>query len=119
MAGEEVCQVCRKPHAEARPLDVKYALERETGIDFTGPEEVLRQDHIKDQALDSYERDLEIMLSICLYYRILGRKFNHTPGACSRRFHWIYAKNEAYQTRKREEKEWIQRYIACWNCYQP
>jgi len=50
---------------------------------------------------------------------MLGRTFSHAPGACSRRFHWIHAKNEAYQTRKREEKEWIQRYVACWNCYQP
>jgi Lhr-like helicase len=119
MAGEEVCQVCREPHAEARPLDVKFTLGKETGIDFTGPEEVLRQDHIKDQVLDSYERDLEIMLGICLYCRVQGRKFDHAPGKCSRRFHWIHAKNEALQTRRKEEKEWIERYVACWNCYQP
>jgi len=87
MAGEEVCQVCREPHAEARPLDVKFALGRETRIDFTRPEEVLRQDHIKDQVLDSYGRDLEIMLGICLYCGVQGRKFNHTPSECSRRFH--------------------------------
>jgi hypothetical protein len=88
-------------------------------MEFTGPDEVLRQDHVRDQVLDSYERDLEVMLGSCLYCRILGRKFNHAPGKCSRRFHWIHAKNEALQTRKREEKDWIQRYMACWNCYQP
>jgi hypothetical protein len=119
MTGEEVCQVCREPHAEARPLDLKFELAVTRGMQFTGPDEVLRQDHIRDQVLDSYERDLEVMLGSCLYCRILGRRFNHEPGACSRRFHWIHAKNEAYQTRKREEKEWIQRYVACWKCYQP
>ncbi|KAF8848457.1 hypothetical protein BDZ45DRAFT_709264 [Acephala macrosclerotiorum] len=96
-------QVCREPHTKARSLDVKFALRRETRIDFTGLE----------------ERDLEIILCICLYCRVQGRKFNHAPSKCPRRFHWINAKNEAYQTRKKEEKEWIQRYVACWNCYQP
>jgi hypothetical protein len=119
MAGEEVCQVCREPHAEARPLDLRFELAAQGGMEFTGPDEVLRQDHVRDQVLDSYERDLEVMLGSCLYCRLLSRKFDHAPGACSRRFHWIHAKNEAYQTRKREEKEWIQRYVACWNCYQP
>ena len=59
------------------------------------------------------------MLGICLYCGVQGRKFNHTPSECSRRFHQIHAKNEALQTRKKEEKEWIKRYIACWNYYQP
>lgn len=119
MPGEEVCQVCREPHKEGRPLDLKFELAAHRGMEFTGPDEVLRQDHVRDQVLDSYERDLEVMLGSCLYCRILGRKFNHAPGKCSRRFHWIHAKNEALQTRKREEKDWIQRYMACWNCYQP
>jgi len=119
MAGEEVCQVCREPHTEARPLDLRFELAVARGMQFTGPDEVLRQDHVQDQALDSYERDLEVMLGSCLYCRPLGRRFNHAPGTCSRRFHWIHAKNEAVQTRKREEKDWIQRYVACWNCYQP
>jgi hypothetical protein len=119
MLGEEVCQVCQEPHKEGRPLDLKFELAARRGMEFTGPDEVLRQDHVQDQVLDSYERDLELMLGSCLYCRILSRKFDHAAGACPRRFHWIHAKNEAYQTRKREEKEWIQRYVACWNCYQP
>jgi hypothetical protein len=56
-------------------------------MEFTGPDEVLRQDHVRDQVLDSYERDLEVMLGSCLYCRLLSRKFDHAPGACSRRFH--------------------------------
>ena len=75
MAGEEVCQVCQEPHDEARPLDLIYALESLNGIGFTGPEEVLRQDHVRDQVLDGYERDLEIMVGHCLYYRALGCRF--------------------------------------------
>jgi hypothetical protein len=35
------------------------------------------------------------------------------------RLHWIHAKNEALQTRRKEEKEWIGRYMVYWNCYQP
>jgi hypothetical protein len=87
MSGEEVCQVCQEPYAEARPLNVKFALGRETGMVFTRPEEVLRQDHIQDQVLDRYKKDLEIMLGICLYCRVQGRRFNHAPGKCCRRFH--------------------------------
>lgn len=56
MLGEEVCQVCQKPHTEDRPLDLKYELAVDRGMGFTGPDEVLRQDHIRDQVLDSYER---------------------------------------------------------------
>jgi Lhr-like helicase len=119
MAGEEVCQVCGDPHTEARPQDLTFALERPAGMVFTGPEEVLRQDYARDQVLDSYERDLQTMVGSCLYCRVEGRSFEHAAGKCSRRFHWINAKNEAYQTRKGEDKDWIERYVACWNCYQP
>jgi superfamily II DNA or RNA helicase len=117
MAGEEVCQVCGDPHTEARPQDLTFALERPAGMVFTGPEEVLRQDYARDQVLDSYERDLQTMVGSCLYCRVEGRRFEHAAGKCSRRFHWINAKNEAYQTRKGEDKDWIERYVACWNCY--
>ena len=119
MAGEEVCQVCGDPHTEARPQDLTFALETAAGMVFTGPEEVLRQDYARDQVLDSYERDLQTMVGSCLYCRVEGRSFEHAARKCSRRFHWINAKNEAYQTRKREDKDWIERYVACWNCYQP
>jgi len=86
---------------------------------FTGPEEVLRQDYVRDQVLDSYERDLQTLAGSCLYCRVEGRSFEHAARKCSRRFHWIQAKNEAHQTRKREGKDWIERYVACWHCYQP
>jgi len=94
--GEEVCQVCQEPHKEGRPLDLKFELAARRGIEFTGPDKVLRQDHVQDQVLDSYERDLKLILGSYLYCRILSRKFNHAAGACPRRFHWIHAKNEAY-----------------------
>ena len=119
MAGEEACQVCGEPHTEARPRDLTFALERPAGMVFTGPEEVLRQDYTRDQVLDSYERDLQIMVGSCLYCRVEGRSFEHAARKCSRRFYWINAKNEAYLARKGEGKDWIERYVACWNCYQP
>lgn len=119
MAGDEACQVCREPRAEARPLDLRFELAARRGMGFTGPDEVLRQDHVRDQVLGGYERDLEAMLGICLYCRLLGRTFDHVPGACSRRFDWINAKNEALRTRKGEGKKWIRQYVACWKCYQP
>jgi hypothetical protein len=96
MAGEEVCQVCGDPHTEARPQDLTFALETPAGMVFTGPEEVLRQDYARDQVLDSYERDLQTMVGSCLYCRVEGRSFEHAARKCSRRFHWINAKNEAH-----------------------
>jgi len=121
MPGDEPCQVCGEPHREQRPAGAAFALPRRVAVEmeFSGPEEVLRQGHVRDQALDSYERDLEIMVGLCLYCRVAGRGFDHAPSQCSRRFRWIHAKQEAYRTREREDKEWIERYVACWQCYQP
>ena len=48
-------------------------------MEFSGPEKVLRQGHVRDQALDSYERDLEIIIGLYLYYRVAGRGFDYTP----------------------------------------
>ena len=87
MPGEEVCEVCREPHQEARPPNVKFGLARQGRMSFTGPDKVLRQDHVRDQVLDGYEKDLEIMLGSCLYCRVMGRRFLHAPDTCSRRFH--------------------------------
>ena len=119
MAGEEACQVYREPYTEARPRDLTFALETPAGMVFTGPEEVLRQDHVRDQVLDSYKRDLQAIVSSCLYCRVEGCSFEHAACKCSRRFYCINAKNEAYQAQKREGKDWIERHVACWNCYQP
>jgi hypothetical protein len=119
MPGDEPCQVCKTARPTPRPVDVVYALPRKAMIEFTGPAEVLRQDHIQDEVLDKYEADLEAMVGTCLYCRVEGRRFRHLAGQCSRRFQWIHAKNEAYQTQKSRNKEWIQRYVACWDCYQP
>ena len=119
MLGEQPCQVCNEPHEEGRPAGVVFALTAAVPMHFTGPAEVLRQDHVRDEALDSYEKDLEIMIGSCLYCRVGHRKFDHMPDACSRRFEWIRAKETAYQTRRKEGKEWIGRYVVCWRCYQP
>ena len=119
IAGEEACQVCGEPYTEARPQDLTFALKTPAGIVFTGPEEVLRQDHARDQVLDSYKRDLQAIVGRCLYCRVEGRGFEHAARKCSRQFHWINTKNKAYQARKGEGKDWIERYVACWNCYQP
>jgi Lhr-like helicase len=119
MVGEEACGVCCAGHVQTRPSEVRFHLSRRQEIAFTGPEEVLRQDHLQDETLDRYERDLEIMKGCCLYCRIAVRPFDHLAHACPRRFDWIRAKTLAYETRKREGKDWIQRFTACWKCYQP
>lgn len=105
MPGEEVCQVCKEPHHEARPLDLRFELAVPAQVTFTGPEEVLRQDYVQDQVLDRYEQDLEAVAGTCLSCRMQGRRFNHGPYSYSRRFSWIQAKDEAYQARKSEGKE--------------
>lgn len=66
MTGDEICQVCKEPHLDARPPDLIYTFEASKEEIFTGPEEVLRQDHMRDQILDNYERDLQIMMGSCL-----------------------------------------------------
>ena len=119
MDGDEACQVCGKPQVSARPAGLLFQLRGSEQSEFTGPGEVLRQDNVKEQALDRYEKDLEILKDNCLYCRAEGRRFDHAGGQCPRRFHWINAKKEAYQTQKKKGKEWIRRYRACWRCYQP
>lgn len=49
----------------------------------------------------------------------MGRWFFYALDTCSRRFHWINAKRDAIELRKREGKMWIYRYVVCWDCYQP
>jgi hypothetical protein len=119
MAEDEACQVCVQPHVEPRPVNLKFSLPLQVRMTFTGPDEVFRQDYVQDQVLDRYESDLQTMLGTCLSCRVQSRKFNHAPQTCSRRFSWIHAKNDAYQARKTEGKEWIERYVAYWKCYQP
>jgi len=119
MSDDEPCQVCITVHSASRPADLVYTLPQKAGMEFTGPSEVLRQDHMQDEVLDRYEADLEAMVGTCLYCRIEGLRFNHIAGQCSRRFRWINAKKEAYESRKSKSQEWIRRYVACWECYQP
>lgn len=120
MQGEEACEVCGTGHTEARPVDVQYQLRKiEEQLEFTGPAEVLRQDQVRDEVLEGYERDLEVMSGSCLYCRVQGRRFDHSGSQCGRRFEWIKAKTEALEAQKKEGREWIERYLACWKCYQP
>ena len=110
--------MCVTGHREARPKDVQYRLRKVEQIEFTGPAEVLQQDQVRDEVLEGYERDLEVMSGSCLYCCVQGRGFNHSGSKCSRRFEWIRAKTEALEAQKKEGREWIERYKACWKCYQ-
>ena len=57
MEDEEPCQVCVHGHSESRRVGFEFTLPcGQPGENFTGPAEVLRQDYLKDQALDRYER---------------------------------------------------------------
>jgi hypothetical protein len=87
--------------------------------EWTGPKEVLRQDHVKDESLDRYQQELEAMRWCCLYCRAQGQKFDHMEKSCVGRFEWMRAKKEAYETGKQEGRGWIAQYVACWKCYQP
>ena len=59
--------MCGTGHTEARPLDVQFRLRKVEQIGFTGPAEVLQQDQVRDEVLERYERDLEVMSGSCLY----------------------------------------------------
>ena len=90
MEGEEPYQIYGKGRGERRPLGIRLPPpDQPQEEDFTGPDEVLRQDLVKDRALDQYEKDLAIMVGRCLCCRMQGRPFDHAPKSCSRRFHWI------------------------------
>lgn len=80
---DQICQACLKPRVEPRPVNLKFAFPPQIGMAFTGPREVLRQDHMRGRVLDHYKSDLEVMLGT----RVQGHKFNHTPQKCSRLFH--------------------------------
>jgi superfamily II DNA helicase RecQ len=67
MANEEPCQMCRgQGRTDARPAGLKFSLPSLAKEEvFTGPAEVLRQDHLQDQALDRYEQDFRLMVGPC------------------------------------------------------
>ncbi|RAL58160.1 hypothetical protein DID88_002364 [Monilinia fructigena] len=120
MSSDEVCQVCREPHEEPRPPHLIYTLNPSTTeIESTGPREIHAQDFRQDQILDRYEQDLLTFHGSCLYCRIHNRRFDHLSSQCSRRSDWIHAKGEALQACQFDERDWMPRYIVCWNCYQP
>jgi hypothetical protein len=97
MEGDEPCQVCGKGHREARPWGLEYGVEERAKSGFIGPEEVVRQEHIGEQVLAGYERDLEMMVGLCGYCWVHGLQFEHARGRCSRRFEWIKAKREVQE----------------------
>lgn len=119
MDGEEVpCAVCRQGHAQPRPGALEFQLpasplQQQQGS--TGLQEVLRQDHLKDEALDRYRQDMEVMTGFCLYCRTMQRPFSHEAASCPRRHDWIRARDEARKSKKR----WIAPYLVCYFCYQP
>ncbi|KAM6506320.1 hypothetical protein FSOLCH5_013308 [Fusarium solani] len=89
------------------------------GMTFTGPAEVLRQDHVRGEALRRYERDLEVMEGCCLYCRVECMPWEHRASSCSRRHDWIRAKKKALADCKGRKVEWMDRFSVCWRCYQP
>jgi len=44
-------------------------------MEFSGPKEVLRQGHMRDQAFNNYERDLKIILAKILPGTWVGPRF--------------------------------------------
>lgn len=118
--GNSPCGFCGKCNDHPRPVGLALTLpEDEVEFDYTGPEEVLRQDMVKERALDRYERDFETMVGTCLLCRAQERRFNHAPQACPRRWSWIRAKQAAIEARQKEGRPWIEKFIVCWTCYQP
>lgn len=93
MAEDRCCRVCKEPHERRRPEGLVFkraafgdGLAREESEAFAGPQEVLRQDHVNDELVARYKRDLEIMRGTCLYCRLVGRDFAHEAGACGWRW---------------------------------
>jgi superfamily II DNA helicase RecQ len=83
MQGEEACQVCGIGHTEAQPVNVQYQLRKVEQFEFAGPAEVLRQDQLRDEVLEQYERDLRVMRGNCLNSILNGTRSRVPFSACS------------------------------------
>lgn len=120
MEGDTPCGVCRQVHAEPRPPGTLYTLDPVPVRAVAGAvDEVLRQDYLRDQALEQYERDLVVMRGTCLYCRAMGGAFAHAAGSCHRRWDWINVKKAVLQELAGRGRAWLQEYVACWRCFQP
>lgn len=119
MAGDEPCRVCGKSREQPRPAGLAFSLSPALETTYTGPDEVLRQDRDNEEIIRRYQMDLEEMAGICLYCRARALDFEHGPGSCRLKWDWIRAKNEALKMRRGRGKGWIEKYVACWKCYQP
>ena len=60
-----------------------------------------------------------MMLGCCVYCRVEGKPFEHTVTTCARRHHWSKAKQKALRDCQSRNRDWLERYVVCWNCYQP
>lgn len=125
MAGDEACRVCDEPHGQARPAGLAFSFPSpppgdETAVaTHTGPGEVLRQDQMNEEVFRRYRTDLEEMAGICLYCRTRALDFEHGPGSCRLKWDWIRAKSEALKIGRGKGRGWMEKYVACWKCYQP
>ncbi|KAH6975566.1 telomere-associated recQ-like helicase [Ilyonectria destructans] len=139
MEDDELCAVCPEHHRKRRPPSLQFHLPKlirssspepeedddaearpsASEIVFTGPREVLRQARVCDEELSRYESDLQTMLGCCLYCRVEGKPFEHAVTTCARRHHWIKAKQKALRDCQSRNRDWLERYVVCWNCYQP
>jgi superfamily II DNA or RNA helicase len=87
---------------------------------YTGPEAVLRQRMLDEELLTRFRADLEAMSGCCLLCRVKGRApFDHKADKCSQRSSWQNAKRKTLQLCKKEGKQWMAAYTACFLCYLP
>jgi hypothetical protein len=87
-------------------------------IEYTGPDEVLRQTIVHNDILSRFEADLEIMCSCCLLCRVEGgRLFDYSATTYSRRWLWINAKARVMRLYKKEGKPWMADFTAYFMCY--
>lgn len=144
MEGEdELCEVCPKHHTEPRPSGLELRLPApdttvlcdgnllecsggggeeamKRDMEYTGPDEVLRQTMVHDDILSRFEAGLETMRGCCLLCRVEGgRPFDHSATTCSRRWPWINAKTRVMRLCKKEGKPWMTDFTACFMCYLP
>lgn len=88
-------------------------------MQYTGPEEVLRQTRIQEEIIIRFEADMELMRGYCLLCRVERRPFDHAAASCSRRRQWINAKAVAIRSCKQRGRPWMPDYAVCFLCYMP
>jgi hypothetical protein len=126
-AKEEACDRCMAGHDSQTdqrppppPSQQQYADDAVSRLEAKGPGEMLRRVRSEMRDVDAYISRLQAVRGQCLLCRMRGEglEWQHRFGACRQVRKWGFIRcREAVM--KRTRGRWIDRFDACFYCYQP